>query len=98
MHFPLSGMGDCGNLYSLDLRGIPLRVITRLFNVGVIMEDALEQAIREINQAYTQGARLKRSDIVAILRRYYKGHTIEILGQLEAQHSVADTLGFEGTD
>ncbi len=61
------------------------------------MEDALEQAIREINQAYTQGARLKRSDIVAILRRYYKGHTIEILEMLETQHSVSDILKCEGT-
>ena len=62
------------------------------------MEDALEQAIREINQAYTPGVRLNRSYIVAVLRRYYKGHTVEILEMLESQHSVTDTLGFEGTD
>ena len=62
------------------------------------MEDALDQAIRETNQAYARGVRLDRSDIVAILHRYYKGHTIEILGMLEAQHSVAGTFGFEGTD
>ena len=101
MHLPLSGMGDCRNLHGLDLRGIPLRVITGLYHVGVIMEDALEQAIREINQAYTGQERIfviTRQGVADILKRYYKGHTIEILEMLESQHSVADTLGFEGTD
>ena len=62
------------------------------------MEDALEQAIREINQAYTEVYPVTRAGLVAILHRYYKGHTIEILGMLEKQHSVTDLLGFEGTD
>ena len=99
MHLSLSGMGDCGNLYSLDLRGISLRAITRLYYVGVIMEDALEEAIKEINWAYTsESVPIKRRNVVNILRKYYKAHTIELLEMLEAQHSVADTFGFEGTD
>jgi hypothetical protein len=61
------------------------------------MEDALEQAIREINQAYTSGERITRQDVVAILHRYYKGHMIEILEMLESQHSVAEMFGCEGT-
>ena len=62
------------------------------------MEDAIEQAIREINQAYTRVVPVTRRDLVVILHRYYKGHTIEILEMLETQHTVTDTLGFEGTD
>ena len=62
------------------------------------MEDALEKAIREINQAYTSGEFLKRQDLVNILKSYYKGHTIELLELLESQHSVLDLLRGEGTD
>jgi hypothetical protein len=56
------------------------------------MEDALEQAVREINQAYTSDTRITREGLVAILRRYYKNHTIEILEMLESQHQVSDLL------
>jgi hypothetical protein len=52
------------------------------------MEDALEQAVREI----TSDTRITRGGLVAILRRYYKNHTIEILEMLESQHQVSDLL------
>ena len=65
------------------------------------MEDALEQAVREINHGYTGRATfdaITRQGVAGILKRYYKGHAVEILEMLESQHSVADTFGFEGTD
>ena len=65
------------------------------------MEDALEQAVRELNQLYTSGGTITRQDVTSILHRYYKGHTIEFLEQLEAQHQVSSLLTDkygEGTD
>jgi hypothetical protein len=66
--------------------------------------DALELCVREIQavaadvRAHPVSDEAFKAFLRRVLMKYYKGHTIEILGQLEAQHDSKEFFGCEGTD